>query len=71
MTGLYIVLLEGVIYGVYDTDEAAKHCQDYVATQTNKMPEIRHFILNKNYWEQPEYTKYNELYDFGINYSKQ
>lgn len=67
MTGLYIVLLDGTICGAYDTDEAAKHCQDYVAIQTNKTPEVRYIILNKNYWEQPDYTKYNPLYNFNEN----
>lgn len=64
MTGLYIVILDGAIYGIYNNDTAAKECQTYVATQANKMPQIRYYILNKNYWEN-EYTKYNELYDFG------
>lgn len=62
MNGLYIVILEGVIYGVYDSDEAAKQCQEYVGNQQNKKPEIRYFILNSNYWEEPKYTQYNELY---------
>lgn len=62
MKGLYIVILEGVVYGAYDNEEAAKHCQEYVGNQVNKNPEIRYFILNSNYWEEPAYTKYNELY---------
>lgn len=66
MNGLYIVVLEGIIYGVYDSDEAAKRCQEYVGNQLNKMPEIRYFILNKNYWEEPTYTQYNELYTLGL-----
>ena len=65
MTGLYIVLLNNVIYGVYDNDTDAKRCSDYVAGKMNSTPEIRYFILNKNYWEKSKYTKYNELYDFG------
>lgn len=67
MTGLYIVLLGSIICGAYDTDEAAKHCQNYVATQTNKTPEVRYIILNKNYWEQPDSTKFNPLYNFNEN----
>ena len=65
MKGLYIVLGDdGVIYGAYDSDEAAQTCLRHASVNHDKVSmEIRHVILNKNYWDIPESQKYNDLYD--------
>lgn len=65
MIGLHVVQLNGVIYGIYSSDVDAKRCQQHVINQENKTPEIRYFILDKDYWEQPEHEKFNHLYNFN------
>lgn len=65
MTGLYVVQLNGIIYGIYSSDDRAKRCQAHVSEQENKTPEIRYLIVDKDYWEQPDSTKFNPLYNFN------
>ena len=67
MTGLYVVQLDGKIYGIYSTDDGAKRCQAHVSEQENKTPEIRYFILDKNYWDPADFTKFNSLFNFEEN----
>lgn len=63
MKQVYIVKDTKTIYGVYDNDKQAKECQEYVRLNENINAEIRHLILNKNYWDIPESQKYSELYN--------
>ena len=68
MKGLYIVIgVNGMIYGAYDSDEAAKECLRHATEHAHGVndlsPVVRYVIVNKNYWEEPEWQKHNSLYD--------
>ena len=54
MKGIYIVIgANGLIYGAYDSDEAAKECLKHVCEDPsgNRKPIIRYLVLNNNYWD--------------------
>jgi hypothetical protein len=55
MNGLYIVVdsNNGLIYGAYDNDDAAKECLRHVSEDSfsSIKPTIRYTVLNNNYWD--------------------